>query len=357
MKAAVLRNGKIAVEEVAEPRREAGQLLVRPLCCGICGSDLHARDNAEHLCALVHRAGFRGFMDPAKPLVMGHEFCAEVLEASPDHAFERGQRVVALPFLNGPAGIELLGYSNRSYGAFAEQMLLQPELTFTVPDHVPDAIAALTEPLSVAVHAIAEAGVGPDDAFAVVGCGPVGLFVIARLRALGVGPILAIEPDPARRAMAEKMGADIVMAPGGGDQEIWWTDLGLPLGLSDAMAVDPLLRKRKRAILFECVGKPAMLMRIAEDAPIGAKIVVIGNCMESDVIEPAFLLQKGLTLQFVFAYSADEFGDAFRMVCEHPDRLAPLLTGEVSLSETDRAFDTLAGGGGAIKLLINPAVH
>lgn len=355
MKAAVLRDGKIAVEDMPEPERGSAHILARPIVCGICGSDLHARDNAAHLCDLVHRAGFRGFMDPAKPVVMGHEFCCEVLEASPDHGFARGQRVVALPFLNGPKGIELLGYSNLSYGGFAEQMLLQPELTFAVPDHVPDEIAAMTEPLSVAVHAVAEAGAGPDDAFVVVGCGPVGLFVIARLRALGLGPILAVEPDPVRAKMAEQVGADIVIAPGGDIQEKWWTDLGLPLGLSDSMAVDPNLRKRKRAVLFECVGKPGMLMRLALDAPIGAKIIVIGNCMETDQIEPAFLLQKGLSLQFVFAYTTEEFVDAFKMVCADPERLRPLLTGEQGLAQTSSAFDALARGGGAIKIQINPA--
>lgn len=354
MKAAVLRGGKIAVENVAEPKPTIGQLLVKPLCCGICGSDLHARDNVAHLCDLIHRAGFRGFMDPEKPVVMGHEFCAEVLEAAPGHSFARGQRVVALPFLNGPNGIELLGYSNTSYGGFAEQMLLQPELTFAVPDHVPTEIAALAEPLSVAVHAVAEAKAGPEDGFAVVGCGPVGLFVIARLRALGLGPILAIEPNPARRAMAEKMGADIVVAPGADNVEGWWKDLGLPRGLSDAMAIDPQFRKRSRAVIFECVGKPGMLMTLADAAPIGAMIVVVGNCMETDKLEPALLLQKSLKLNFVFAYTAEEFGDAFRMVCDDPERLRILLSDHRSLAYTNDAFDHLASGGESVKILISP---
>lgn len=352
MKAAVLRNGRIAVENVPEPEPAAGQLLARPLACGICGSDLHARDHAPHLCALLHRAGFRGFMDPAQPVVMGHEFCCEVIEQG--GSFAVGQRVVALPFLNGPAGIELLGYSNRYYGAFAERMVLQPEMCFAVPDHVPSDIAALAEPLSVAVHAVAEGGAGPDAAFAVVGCGPVGLFVIARLRALGLGPILAIEPNASRRLMAEQLGADRVIAPQGGDAEAWWNDLGLPLGLSDAMEIDPALRKRQRAILFDCVGKPGMLMRIATEAPVGATIVVVGTCMESDAIEPAFLLQKSLRVQFVFAYSAAEFEDAFRMICDDPGRLAPLVTGHAGLSATNDAFDALSAGGEAIKLLIRP---
>lgn len=352
MKAMVLDGGTLALTDIAEPVPGAGQLLTRPLVCGVCGSDLHAKDHSDHLCNLLHRAGFRGFMDPAKPVVMGHEYCCEVLEAS--NGFERGQRVVAQPFIAGPDGVELIGYSNRFNGAFAEQMLLQADAAFAVPDHVPTDIAALTEPLSVAVHAVAESGADANAAFAVFGCGPVGLFVIRRLKALGFGPVLAIEPNAARREMAARLGADAVLAPGDAAGESWWSDLGLPLGLSDAMAQAPELRKRERAILFDCVGKPGMLMAIGAAAPVGATITVVGTCMETDPIEPAFFLQKALQLRFVFAYSPADFADAFAMISADPDGLAPMVTGSVGLADVDRAFAALSGGGSDIKLMVTP---
>ena len=350
MKAAVLRAGKIAIEDVEEPTPLAGQVMTKPLACGICGSDLHARDHAPHLCNLLHRAGFRGFMDPDRPVIMGHEFCCEVLESKGD--LKSGDRVVSLPFLSGPQGAVLLGYSNSFPGAFAERMLLDAAACIRVPDDVPTEIAALTEPLAVAVHAVAEAQPDKDCAFAVIGCGPVGLFIIARLRALGLGPILAIEPNPARRAMAERMGADQVIAPDGGGNE-WWEGIDLPLGISDAMAIDPGTRRRSRAVIFECVGKPGMLMQAALSAPVGATIVVVGVCMEHDPIEPAYLIQKSLNLKFVFAYSPDEFGDAFRMILDNPDRLRPLITGETGLVGVNSAFDALTQAGG-IKILVRP---
>ena len=352
MKAMVLNHGSFALEHLPDPTPAAGQMLVRPLVCGVCGSDLHAKDHADHLCDLLHRAGFRGFMDPAKPVVMGHEFCCEVIESVGDFAAHR--RVVGLPFLTGSQGIELIGYSNRFNGAFAEAMLLDPALCFAVPDHVPTDIAALTEPLSVAVHAVAEGGADASCAFAVVGCGPVGLFIIARLRALGLGPILAIEPNAARRAMAERMGADIVLSPGDEASGEWWTGQGLPVGMSDAMAVAAEQKQRSRAVVFECVGKPGMLMTLAKTAPTGATIVVVGNCMETDPIEPAFLLQKGLTLRFVFAYSPAEFAHAFAMIADNPNRLAPMITGTVGLTELDSAFAALTSGDGTqVKLLVS----
>jgi threonine dehydrogenase-like Zn-dependent dehydrogenase len=351
MKAAVLNAGQLSIETVPEPAPRAGEVIVKPLACGICGSDLHAKDHAPHLCDLLHRAGFHGFMDPARPVIMGHEFCAEVLESG--HGLRAGERVVSPPFLNGPAGLVLLGYSNTYPGAFAERMALSAAACLRVPDALSTEVAALTEPLAVAVHAVAEAGANRDCACAVFGCGPVGLFVIARLKALGLGPVMAIEPAPGRAAMAERLGADVVLRPEDPAAGAWWNDQGLAQGLSDAMAIDPATRRRSRAVLFECVGKPGMLMALAQAAPVGATIVVIGTCMELDRLEPAFLIQKGLTLRFVFAYSDAEFGDALAMLARDPDALAPMITTRVGLDGIDAAFTAL-GQASAIKTLVLP---
>lgn len=354
MKAVVLEAGQMGVREVPSPSPAAGQLRVKSLACGVCGSDLHARDHSDHLCDLLHRAGFRGFMNPELPVVMGHEFCAEVLENGKGATrFSRGQRVVGLPFVTGTDGVELIGYSNSFNGAFAEEMLLEEALLFPVPDHVETAVAALAEPLSVAVHAVAESGADGNCVFAVHGCGPVGLFVIARLKALGFGPVMAIDPSSARRTMAERMGADFVTAPDGDAQEHWWRDQGLYIGLSNTVAA-AARGPMGRPVVFECVGKPGMLTSIAEASPVSSVVTVVGNCMEPDRIEPALLLQKSIQLRFVFAYSADEFGQAFEMICAAPERLKPLITGEVGLHSVREAFDALMSGGEQVKMLVMP---
>ena len=349
MKAAVLLDGRLTLEDVPEPVPATGLALAAPLACGVCGSDLHARDHAVHLCNLLHRAGFRGFMDPASPVVMGHEFCAELVE--PAAGLPRGARVVSQPFLVGDQGVALIGFSNTYNGAFAERMLLQEDALLAVPDHVATDIAALTEPLAVAVHAVNQAEVGPGCVFAVLGCGPVGLFVIARLRAMGLGPILAVDPVASRRAMAERMGADVVMAPDGDAVTRWWAQQGLYAGLSDSMASGDA---SKRAVIFECVGRPGMLTALAEGGPVGATIVVVGVCMEVDAIEPALLIQKAIQLRFVFAYSAEEFRTAFDMIVAAPDALAPMVTGEVTIANVNDAFASLTAGGEQIKMMVRP---
>lgn len=350
MKAAVLLNGRLSLEDIPEPSPARGQALAAPLACGVCGSDLHARDHAPHLCDLLHRAGFRGFMNPSKPVVMGHEFCAELLE--PAAGLPRGARVVSQPFLVDDRGVVLLGFSDLYNGAFAERMILQQDALLAVPDHVPTDVAALTEPLAVAVHAVGQANVDAGCIFAVHGCGPVGLFVIARLRALGLGPVLAVDPVPARRAMAERMGADAAIAPEGDAVTRWWAGQGLYAGLSDSMASGDT---SKRAVIFECVGKPGMLTTLAETGPVGATIVVAGVCMEKDAIEPALLIQKSIQLRFVFAYSPAEFQTAFEMIVANPAALSPMVTGSVTIEGIDMAFASLTAGGEQIKMMVRPS--
>ena len=356
MRAAVFANGRFTVENMPAPTPGPGQILVRPLVCGICGSDLHTRHHAHHLAALLQRAGFKGFMSPDLPVVLGHEFCCEVLDHGPGctRAVPKGNRVVGLPFLADPNGVVLLGYSNVYNGAFAEEMVLQESATVAVPDQVPTDVAALAEPLAVAVHAVGAASADKDCAFVVYGCGPVGLFVIARLRYLGLGPILAVDPDPARCNFAEHMGADVVTAPSAERVGGWWAERGAPLGVSDAAAARAAGLAGRRPIIFECVGKPGLLKSIAEEAPAGASMIVVGLCMNPDTIEPSYLIQKEIAMRFVFAYKPEEFVEATRMLAKDPDRVAPLVTGHETLDRVTEAFDALERGGSQAKVMIRP---
>lgn len=356
MRAAVFYDGKFSIDNLPSLSPGKGQVLVKPLVCGICGSDLHTRHHAHHLAAMLDRAGFKGFMDPDKPVVLGHEFCCEIVDYGPEceRKFKVGERVVGLPFAAGAEGVELLGYSNNMNGAFAEEMVLQESALFSVPAHVSSDVAALAEPLAVAVHAVNAASPDKDCAFAVYGCGPVGLFVIARLRYLGFGPILAIDPDPNRRAFAEKLGADAVIAPSAEETARWWESQGAPIGISDSNAARAAGRPRKRPVVFECVGKPGMIKTIGEDSPVKTLIVVVGVCMEPDAFEPGFMVQKELMTRFVFAYNADEFAEATQMIIAAPEPLAPLVTGHAKLEGITQAFDTLERGGSQAKFLISP---
>src|SRR5271169_5345144 len=100
MRAAVTRDGQLVVGEVPEPVPSSGQVVVRSLAAGICGSDLHALADFDHFTALLARVGAPA-PDPAAGTVFGHEFCAEVVEYGPDTAgaIPAGTRVCSIPVL------------------------------------------------------------------------------------------------------------------------------------------------------------------------------------------------------------------------------------------------------------------
>src|SRR5262245_22166398 len=191
MRAAVMRGGRLVVDRVADPVPGPGEVLVKTLACGICGSDLHALKHAPRLVDAARESGVPFTLDPSRDVVMRHEFCAEVVDFGRDtqRALREGDRVVSVPLAVGANGVQGIGYSNEYPGGYGELMVLSELLALPVPNGLPTEHAALTEPMAVGVHAVAKARLEPGDVPLVVGCGPVGLAVVAALRLRGVEPI------------------------------------------------------------------------------------------------------------------------------------------------------------------------
>jgi threonine dehydrogenase-like Zn-dependent dehydrogenase len=136
-------------------------------------------------------------VDLSRDIIMGHEFCGEVLEMGPDTVGPApGRSSCRSPSSCRPAGVHQLAYNNDFPGGFAEYMLLAAPLMLEVPNGLDARRAALTEPLAVGLHAVAKSGATPADGAVVVGCGPVGLAVIAGLRLAGVETIVAADLSP-----------------------------------------------------------------------------------------------------------------------------------------------------------------
>jgi len=276
-------------------------------------------------------------MDLSRDVVFGHEFCCQVLDYGPDteRRFKAGTRVCSMPLMMEADGPKGMGYSNTYVGGYAEHMLLSAPLMLEVPNGLPTEHAALTEPVAVGVHAVEKAALRGDEAPLVVGCGPVGLAVIAALRLRGIRPIVAADFSPKRRELAEKMGADIVADPA----------TGQPFA-----KLDP----GKRAAIFECVGVPGVLQQMFEQAPRDGRLIVVGVCMEPDTIEPMFGIVKELSLQFVLGYTPDEFARALRLLAEGEVDAEALITGKVGLEGVKAAFAELGNPERHTKILVEP---
>ncbi len=342
MKAVVMRNLRLVVDTFPELEPAAGEVLVSTLACGICGSDLHALKHAEQMVANSVEAGAAFVMDLNRDIVMGHEFCAEVLDYGPGtpRRLATGTRVVSMPLLVRGERASTVGYSNEFPGGYGERMLLNDALLLPVPNGLATEHAALTEPMAVGLHAVVKAQLAKSDAPLVVGCGPVGLAVIAALKLRGVGPIVAADFSPMRRALAEKLGADHLIDPRDGS------------GYAELARVAP----GRTAVIFECVGVPGMLQQILKGAPIGARVVVVGVCMEDDRIKPFLGIVKELQLQFVLGYLPNEFAESLEAIADGKIDVAPLITGRVGLGGVAGAFEALANPEAHAKILVEPGL-
>lgn len=345
MKAALLRAGKVVVDEVPDPSPSMGQVLVSVKACGICGSDLHFVKHGREMLELAERmrgvpefGEMRTTLD--KDVYMGHEFAGEVLEVGPDTAGPvEGSVVTSIPAMVELTGVEPLVYNNRLPCGYSEMMLLSAPLLQTVPNGLDARHAALTEPMAVGLHAVNKSAISPGEGALVLGCGPIGIAVIAALKLRGVEPIVATDFSSKRRSLAAVVGAHEAVDPAAEPSFDAWTRVG----------------KGRRLVVFEAVGVPGMLNEVLQWAPLQSRILVVGVCMGTDLITPFWAITKELNVQFALAYDPLEFNDSLRSIAEGDIDVGPLITGEVDVEGVPGAFDELADPERHCKILVVPS--
>lgn len=378
MKAVVCRNKVLSVVDRPEPVPGKGQVLLKVLACGICGSDLHVRQYCDQWGEVMARSGYKALLRSDQEVVFGHEFSAEVIEHGPGckASLKPGTRVVAVPVLRRGGQVDLIGLSELTDGAYAERVLVEESMMMPVPNGLSAAMAALTEPMAVAWHALRRGRVRRRDAAVVIGCGPVGLAIISLLRARGVRQIIASDFSAARRRLATVCGADIVVDPATESPYRQWTDaefvdgvpklLDLLLNTTEKLRrvpwpwwqvwrlIDKVVGDPTGPVVFECVGAPGVLRSIIDGVPQFARIVVVGVCMQPDQIEGAVAINKGVDIFYAAGYSPLEFRDTLHLIADGRAECAPMLTGEVGLGGVDAAFAALGDPEFHAKILINP---
>ena len=339
MRASVLREGRMVLrDDVAEPAPVTGQVLVGVKACGICGSDLHFATHGDQMVRLTREMTGMPVegglpVDVKQDVFMGHEFSAEVLEAGPDtDAPPPGTLVTSLPVLLSPKGFEPILTSNTTIGGYAERMLLSVPLLLEIPNGLDPRHASLTEPMAVGLHAVNKSSIEAGEQALVIGCGPIGIAIIAALRLRGVESIVASDYSHTRRELAVTMGAHRTVNPAEG---------------SPFDTVRP-------AVVFEAVGVPGIINDVMRRAPMRSRLVVAGVCMEPDSVVPLFGVAKEISVQFVSTYDHTEFAEALRAIADGAIDVAPLITAEIGLDGVGAAFDELASPEEHCKVLVLP---
>jgi threonine dehydrogenase-like Zn-dependent dehydrogenase len=380
MKAVVCENAQLDVVDLPAPEPGERQVVIEVSGCGICGSDLHARHHADAQADVLAEAGYDGFMRSAQRVVMGHEFCGEIVDYGPrsDKKIPIGTSVVAVPLVRRGKDMHAIGLSASAPGAYAEQVVVEESLMFALPNGLSPDAGVLTEPMAIGYHAVRRAEVGQKDVAIVIGCGPVGLAVIAMLKAKGVRTIVASDFSPGRRDLASKCGADIVVDPNEGSAYEALGERGFVKTVPDAAwgavvtieklkklplpvswhhvwrAAEKLGVKPKRPVIFECVGIPGIIDDIVTSAPLFSRVVVVGVCMEADRFRPVMAINKEIDLRFVVGYTPLEFRDTLHLLAEGKVNATPVVTGTVGLPGVRAAFDALDHPEQHAKIVIDP---
>jgi len=343
MKALVLEEyKKLVVQDVPDPVPAADEVRIQVQACGICGSDIHGFD------------GSSGRRQP--PVIMGHE-AAGIVESlgSEVSGVEVGSRVTFDPMLscgrcdycrNGQTNLcnsrKVLGVSCDEFkrdGAFAQFVTVPARNLYTVPDEVPFTHACMTEPVTVATHAINRTPVRPGDTAVVVGAGMIGLLTLQALKVAGAGTLIAVDLADEKLEVARKLGAAHVFNPKR-DQVVESI-----LELTNGKGAD---------IAVEVVGATPTLQTAIDATRRGGSVTLVGNLAPTVDFAMQAVVTRELTLYGSCA-SNTEFPEALKLMQTGRIQVEPLISARARLDECPRWFDRLyAAEPGLMKVIVEP---
>lgn len=323
--------GVLEIHDEPDPVPGPGEELVRVTGVGLCGSDLHWYEDGGIGDARLSRA-----------LVLGHEI-GGVIATGPS----TGQRVAVDPAIpcercaacvaghaNLCAALRFSGHGATD-GALRELMAWPRRLLQPVPDTITDPEVPLLEPLGVAIHAIELGHFRPGMRAGVYGCGPIGLLLIAALRAMGAAEIVATEPLPHRRTAATATGAT----------SVWPVDEQGRSGDAAADIVD---------VAFETAGEDGAVATAMAAVRFGGRVVLAGiPASDLTTFSASLARRKALSLVLSRRMKAHHLVRATALVEAGLVALAPIISATYPLEQADEAFVGLARRDG-LKVVIEP---
>jgi threonine dehydrogenase-like Zn-dependent dehydrogenase len=341
MKAAYLQNNHIHVGEVPDPIPSKGQALVRTHTCGLCASDAHFLHQGDAVVEMSRKfGGPYAKLDLAQVIVMGHEYVGEIIDYGPGsrRPLKTGTRVTSQPVVRTAGGHSIIGQSHECPGGFGEYMLLDENALMEIPGGLDDERAAMTEPLAVGLEHARMGEPTLSDIPLVIGCGAIGLGVIAGLKLAGMGPIIAADLDANRRNIAIKMGADIVVDP----REL------SPYGSIHGLGA------RRATLVYECVGKPGLLNEIIRSVGFGARIVIGGFCLVPEEIYIPNAQSKRLKINFAAGEEQQDLDLALRSIADGKIDITPWLGGRIGLKEVESALYAMSSPAAPVRTVVDP---
>jgi threonine dehydrogenase-like Zn-dependent dehydrogenase len=345
VRAVVLRDGRLEVRDTADPVPGQGDLLLKVLSTAICASDVHFMDHPEF--GIDDPTG-RSCYDVDRDIVLGHEFVGEVVGHGPGcgDAFPVGTRVTSMPIRlvdGGAAGVRIIGQHPEAQGSFGE-LLVVPEATAkAVEGPVSSDAIAVVDAFAVGEFYVRSARLEPGEIPIVIGAGAIGLSAVAALSARGIEPIIVSDFRVERRELAAShFGADVLVDP------------------AHESVFDAFRRERAArhlggsAVVFECVGAPGLIDRIAAEAEFSTRIYCAGGWYTGDTLNVTRATQQGLTFQFGGGpMPQDWYGVLDAIVKGRLDPL-PSVGKIVALDDVPEAIELARRSDGPPRIVVHP---
>ena len=318
--------------EVVPPSPGPDEALLRVRRVGICGTDLHI---------------FQGHLDHRVPKggIIGHETFGEIIEAPHACGFAPGDRVVVEPVVFcGACRACAMGASYLCYrlkvlgvdlnGGMQERWAVKTTRLLKVPDSISDDHAALLEPLAVAVHDVARAGVKRDDAVLVFGGGPIGALIALVARHRGAR-VAVVEVNPFRLEILKGFGLERV---GPDTDVVAWADRW-----TDGTGVD---------VAFEVTGNPAAARTVADVVRVWGTISIVAIHAEPVPVNLYQMFARELAMHGSRLYARADWEEAIRLVAGGAVPVGPLVSRRIPLEALQRGMEEALGGGPVMKVLV-----
>lgn len=313
--------GKIEFNEVPVPEVKAGQVLVKIMKIGVCGSDIHVY-HGEH--------PFTSY-----PVTQGHEVSGEIVEVASDvSGFSVGQKVTIQPQVvcgecypcrHGKynlceelkvMGFQTTGVASHFFAVDAKKVTLLPEeMSFDE--------GAMIEPLAVAVHAVKQAGEVKGTKIAVLGAGPIGILVAQAAKGLGAESVMITDVSDLRLQKASECGVDFCVNTKEKD-------------FGDAMIED--FGPDKADIIYDCAGNNITMGQAIKCARKGSIIILVAVFAGMAQIDLAVLNDHELNLNTTMMYRNEDYLDGIRLVEEGKVILKPLISKHFAFQDYLKAY-------------------
>jgi threonine dehydrogenase-like Zn-dependent dehydrogenase len=232
----------------------------------------------------------------------------------------------------------IVGFSHACPGGCGEYMLLDEDFLLEIPGDLDDDLAAMTEPLAVGLEHARRGRPTKEDVALVLGCGAIGLGVIAGLKLMGIAPIVAADFHETRRALAIGMGADIAVDP----RQI------SPYGPL------PDIGNRRANLVYECIGMPGLLQQIIGGVGFEARIVMGGYCMEPEQLLVFAAQNKRLNIQFAAGEEPQDMELALCSIADGRIDVRPWLGERIGLGGVAKAMSQMSGPLAAVRTVVDP---